>query len=104
MLIKLISEKELPKKGETVKVYECLGYQIKEITNNKWNFITLSIESEKKYNPSIIVKEDLDDGKILEFKIQTTSYGSLEPNKIEKIVEGYQTALKVVKGLEKKYL
>lgn len=103
-MFKLILEKELPKKEETVKVYECLGYQIKEVTNNKWNFITLSIESDKKYNPNIVVKEDLDDGKILEFKIQTTSYGSLESNKIEKIIEGYQTALKVVKELEKKYL
>ena len=38
------------------------------------------------------------------FSIQTTSYGSLRPDAIEKIVAGYQQALAVVEALTEKFI
>lgn len=36
-----------------------------------------------------------------EFKIQTTSYGSLEPQEIQKVIAGYQEAVEAVECLNK---
>lgn len=41
--------------------------------------------------------------KVGHFEIQTTSYGSLPADKIEKVVAGYIDALEVVKALTKRF-
>lgn len=39
-----------------------------------------------------------------EFKIQTTSYGALEPAEIQEVIKGYETAMKVVEILTKEFI
>lgn len=45
-----------------------------------------------------------DDGRTREFKIQTTSYGSLYPNEIQQVIDGYKEAVEVVNVLTDKFL
>ena len=42
--------------------------------------------------------------KIIEFKIQTTSYGSLTPDEIKQVIAGYNEALEVVEILTKEFV
>lgn len=103
-MMKLISQNI--GKARSSKVYECLGYEIHELTYHDSGLVSLIINSckSKKYLPTIYTDDDFDTCGIKGFKIMTTSYGTLNPNEIEEVIQGYQMALKVVKELEEKYL
>lgn len=59
---------------------------------------------EKRFIPTICFYESLFDGEKKEFKIQTTSYGSLYPAEIQEVIDGYQEALEVVNILTDKFM
>lgn len=103
-MMKLISENT--GRVRSSKVYECLGYEIHELTYHNSGLVSLIINSCKseKYLPTIYTDDDFDTCGIKGFKIITTSYGTLNPDEIEEVIQGYQMAIKVVKELEKKYL
>ncbi|WP_415276456.1 hypothetical protein [Clostridium perfringens] len=103
-MMKLISENI--GKERTSKVYECLGYEIRELKYHDGGYVSLIISGcqSEKYLPSIYTEENFDTCDIEGFKIQTTAYGALHSDEIEEVIKGYQVALKVVKELEKKYL
>lgn len=44
-----------------------------------------------------------DSGLDFAFEIQTTSYGSLEPEEINKVISGYHTALDTIKMVEEAF-
>ena len=56
------------------------------------------------YIHDIYTEENSDTFEITGFEIQTTSYGALKTEEIEKVVEGYNIAIKTVKELEKIFL
>ena len=103
-MMKLISENT--GKVRSSKVYECLGYEIHELTYHDSGLVTLIINpcKSEKYLPTIYADDDFDTCGIKGFKIQTTAYGALHSDEIEEVIKGYQVALRVVKELEKKYL
>lgn len=60
---------------------------------------------EVDYIPEIYFNYDIFGEKdTREFKIQTTSYGSLSPEEIQKVIAGYNEALEVVNILTEKFI
>lgn len=64
----------------------------------------ISANCEKRFIPTIYFHQSFFDGEEKEFKIQTTSYGSLSPAEIQEVINGYQEALEVVNILTDKFL
>lgn len=94
--------------SENYKVYTCLGYVFSEKTYST-GLTQISVrkkigETNNEYLPDIYVDDDISSCKIKGFKIQTTSYGTMGCDDIEKIISGYNEAIKFVKVLEKRYL
>lgn len=60
---------------------------------------------EMEYIPEIYFNYDIfGDADTREFRIQTTSYGSLSPADIQKVIAGYNEAVEVVSILTEKFL
>ncbi|NDO19458.1 hypothetical protein FMM68_07285 [Lachnospiraceae bacterium MD329] len=59
---------------------------------------------EKRFIPTICFYQNFVDGEEKEFKIQTTSYGSLSPAEIQEVIDGYQETLEVVNILTDKFI
>lgn len=64
----------------------------------------ISANCEKRFIPTIYFHQSFFDGEEKEFKIQTTSYGSLSPAEIQEVIDGYQEALEVVKTLTNEFM
>lgn len=85
-------------------VYEIEDYQV-EVLYNKEHICNISIIANRNkmfipyiyYNP-IYLNEDWTEIK-REFVIDTTAYGSLKPNEIKQVIDGYEKAIKVVEIL-----
>lgn len=93
-------------KGYRVTVYENDYYTVKKIVDVN-NYIDVVINTKNKidnYIHDIYTEENSDTFEITGFEIQTTSYGALKTEEIEKIVKGYNIAIKTVKELEKIFL
>lgn len=93
--------------SEDYKVYTCLSYVFSEKIYPS-GLTQISIrkkigEVNNEYLPNVYV-DDTIDGEIKGFKIQTTSYGTMGCDDIEKVISGYNEAIKFVKVLEKRYL
>lgn len=101
-----ITRDRINSQGNKVVTYENEYYILTKIIY-QYGYSSIVISEKNKndnYRYSIYVKEDFDTDKILGFKIQTTSYGALAVDKIEKVIEGYNIAIKTVKELEKMFL
>lgn len=93
-MIKLIESQE----GR--KVYKGYDYIIRE---SKYCFdVVAEAKEENKYLPRIYAERNKEE-KIIDFTIQTTSYGSLNSEEIKKMIQGYEAALKVVEELRKMF-
>lgn len=68
---------------------------------NKW--VTVHIKDGGRYVPEIYCYDDFE-GNIKSFNIQTTSYGALGVEDIQKVMEGYNEAIKVVEVLTKEFI
>lgn len=103
--LKIIKNK-VTDKGNKITVYENDYYTIKKIVDVN-NYIDVVINIKNKidnYIHDIYTEENSDTFEIIGFEIQTTSYGALKTEAIEKIVKGYNIAIKTVKELEKIFL
>lgn len=83
-------------------------YKIGKYTINVVDYLDgtayITTEPEKvDYLPHIYSRDD-NDMKVLGFEIQTTSYGALSVEEIQKVVAGYNEALKVVAVLTKEFV
>lgn len=90
--------------------YEVGCYEVEERKYKDTDHVILRVRlkseyefGEESYMPSIYYASPKDEGKG-KFEIQTTAYGYLEPEKIHKVIAGYQTALETVAVLEKAFL
>ena len=105
-LSKELQEKVLLKKLEKtstkydITIYENNYYKIRKFYNKDLNYSTHDCESKEKYIPQIYIKDNLDGEGIDSIDIQTTAYGSMQVEEIEKVIEGYQVAVLTVKQLK----
>ena len=58
----------------------------------------------EKFLPEIYFNDDWFGTKKKHFDIQTSSYGALAPEEIEKVIAGYQQAVEVVETLTDKFI
>ena len=81
-----------------IKVYENEYYildfdgSLARISRKDWNL---------KYIPDILIHQDWKTNEVKELTIQTTSYGSLGVEDINKVIEGLQIAKESVQEIEK---
>lgn len=92
-----------------VRPYEISDYMVNDITRIYENgttdhSITISVEHNNKYTPEIYtLYEENSLTKIKEFKITTTSYGSLFLDEYKEFLKAQNDAMEVVEILTKKY-
>lgn len=89
--------------------YTIGSYNVARDTKTYENGITyeqfeIKANREKRFIPTIYFYQSIFDGEEKEFKIQTTSYGSLSPAEIQEVIDGYQEALEVVNSLTDKFM
>ena len=66
--------------------------------------VNLSYEDRHmNYFPEIYYEDGIFGDEEPEFKIQTTSYGAMNPDEIKKIIAGYQEAIEAVEILTKNF-
>ena len=101
-----ITENREGNRGAEITVYENDYYTVKKVVGVN-DYIDVVITAKDKidnYIHDIYTEENSDTFEITGFEIQTTSYGALKTEEIEKIVKGYNIAIKTVKELEKIFL
>lgn len=101
-----ITENRKDNRGAEITVYENDYYTVKKVVGVN-DYIDVVITAKDKidnYIHDIYIEENSDTFEITGFEIQTTSYGALKTEEIEKVVEGYNIAIKTVKELEKIFL
>lgn len=98
---------EVAKKVEDRKVeISTIGnYSVKVVTYpDSSHYITVRKEVRSEYLPDIYCRVNDDNGDVLGFEIQTTSYGALLPEEIKKMIESLNEAVEVVETLEKHFV
>lgn len=107
--LRLVSSKE--REDKSIYVYEGLGYEVKifyyEDKLYKVSIVPMASKSythANYYLPEIYPREFLADGKIEGFDIQTCSYGALDLDKTEAMINSLQCGVDLVKLLEEKIL
>lgn len=102
MKLTLTKTKEVNDK--LVEIYEIAGYEVKVVTyEGGYKHINVR-EKRSDYLPTIYCRDDDDNGKVLDFEIQTTSYGSLPVDEIKKMIAGLEEAVAVVEVLRKEFV
>ena len=111
MKLELVEKKHKVEDGKeyTAEYYTLGGYEVDHYTTTYtdgtvWDRVQVShidfMAARKNYLPDISF-EDGDsrwsDGR--GFKIQTTAYGTLNPDEIQRVIDGYNTAMEAVKIL-----
>ena len=90
--------------NKTVDIYEIAGYIVKEINWTNSGFRRVGLGYNKgEYMPEIYTRET-DEGDLIGFEIQTTSYGALSVEETKKVVAGLTTAIEVVEILTKEFV
>ena len=79
--------------------YEIGNYTVVCDYDYKYERLYVDFYTDKEFYPSIS-RIKLRGEESPKIKIQTTSYGSLEPNDILKVINGYEEALDVVETVE----
>lgn len=79
------------------KLYEGDFYNLRVMFHKEFDYINASINPNKdtEYLPSIYIQNDARDNNF-EISIQTASYGAMKEDDIQKVIKGYQIALKYV--------
>lgn len=112
MELKLVVEKYVEDKfsiasanKRKVEVYEIGSYSVKVVTYpDGSHYITVRKEVGSDYLPDIYCRVNDDNGDVLGFEIQTTSYGALLPEEIKKMIESLNEAVEIVETLEKHFV
>lgn len=89
-----------------IEVFTISNYKIRTITYKSGiEFVTVLAGKEKvAYLPQIYCETNDDNGDILGFNIQTTSYGSLPTEELKKLVARMEEAICVVEVLTAKFV
>lgn len=111
MELKLVVEKYVEDKfsiasanKRKVEVYEIGSYSVKVVTYpDSSHYITIRKEVGGEYLPDIYCRNN-DDGDVLGFEIQTTSYGAISVEETKKMIAALNEAIEVVEILEKHFV
>ena len=83
--------------------YEIGGYKVRALTYSWGKRVEVSSASKERYLPEIYCRTD-DEGEILGFEVQTTSYGALPVDEVKKVIDGLNDAIEVVDILTKAFV
>lgn len=102
MELKLSAEKSID--GRKVEIYEIGKYTVRKlIYSDGFSSIDIGRKERADYLPEIYCRDDIE-GNILDFEIQTTSYGSLSAEETQKMIAGLEEAVEVVNILTDNFL
>lgn len=105
----VVNHKVIKENDSTIHLYTCrVGrYRIERDLIEFDNGNTrerLDIYADEEYLPNIIFNRRRNGENVHEFKIDTVSYGSLNPDELKKVIDGYNHALEVVEILNNEFL
>lgn len=102
MKLSLVRTKEVNNKK--VEIYEIADYEVKVVIyEDGTKYITVR-ETRGGYVPTIYCRTNDDNGDILGFEIQTTSYGALSVEEISKLVNDLEEATQVAEILTAEFV
>lgn len=106
-LVKEIKKEEKTCKA-THKVFRISEYTVEvsnyEYTDSGYEMITVKKDYNAEFLPDVYFISGAFGSDEKEFKIQTSSYGVLSPEDIQKVIKGYETALEVVAILTEAFI
>lgn len=104
MELKLLKTKEAAN-GSIINTYVIGNYIIREDIHKSFTCIYTRPDMEANdFLPYIFADDEKEDGIITDFKIQTTSYGTLKVEDAKKFIEAYNEAVEVVEILKDKFV
>ena len=101
--MKLTLEKTRRLEDRQYEVYKIGRYTINVVDYLDGTAYITTEHEKADYLPHIYVRDD-NDLHVLGFEIQTTSYGALNAEEIQKVIAGYNEALEVVAVLTKEFV
>lgn len=101
MELKLVEAFEVD--GRKVDRYEIGDYKVKAMTYSWGRRVEVGSLNRERYLPDIYCRTD-DEGEIVGFEVQTTSYGALPIEEAKKVVDGLNEAIEVVEILTDRFV
>lgn len=101
MELKLVEAFEVD--GRKVDRYEIGNYKVKALTYSWGRRVEVSVLNRERYLPDIYCRTD-DEGKIVGYEVQTTSYGALAAEEIKKVIAGLEEAVQVAEILTERFV
>ena len=104
MELKLLKTKEAAN-GSIMNTYVIGDYNVSEHIHKSFTciYITPNIDA-NDFLPVIFADDENEDGIITDFRIQTTSYGTLKVEDAKKFIESYNEAVEIVEILKDKFI
>lgn len=103
MKYELVLESAKQYESRKHEIYKIGRYAV-EVVDYLDNTFFIKIHREiVEYLPNIYCRDD-SEMRVLGFDIQTTSYGALSADEIQKMIEGYNEAIEVVSVLTKRFV
>lgn len=91
--------------GSIINTYVIGNYSISEHIHKNFTYIyTTPNFDANDFLPVIFADDENEDGIITDFRIQTTSYGTLKVEDTKKFIEAYNEAVEVVEILKAKFI
>ena len=91
--------------GTIINNYLIGDYVIREIINKSFTCIYTKPDlNANAFLPSIFADDEKEDGTITDFRIETTSYGTLKVEDAKRFIEAYKEAVEVVEILKDKFV
>ena len=103
--MKLELVKQIADEKRTCTLYTIGAYKVDvTIYEDKTKRISVNKDYKEEFLPEIYFKDKRWGNEVEEFQIQTTAYGALNPSDIQKIIKGYEEAMKVAAVLTEEFL
>lgn len=91
--------------GSIINTYVIGDYSISEHIHKSFTYIyTTPNFDANDFLPAIFADDENEDGIITDFRIQTTSYGTLKVEDAKKFIEAYNEAVEIVEILKDKFI
>ena len=104
MELKLLKTIEVPD-GPIINTYIIGDYIISEHTHKSFSIVYSKPDlNAKDFLPYIFAEDEKEDGNITDFRIETTSYGTLKVEDTKRFIEAYKEALEVAEILKAKFV
>lgn len=102
--LKLSLEKTVAQDERKIEIYSIGNYTVRVSTWSDSSAQYTTVDTARgEYVPEIYCRGDFE-GKVLGFEIQTSSYGSVSVEEVQKMIAGLEEAVEVAKILEKEFV